>query len=146
MKAQAINATVIDRNTARKPATSSRGGSLTLASGLLAQARALELLARLATRLAIALLPAVAIVALAALAVANPATAVILQAALWAGGFLYLALAVESDRSGGARLNLGLGVAVQALAWLSAQVAPEFAVAAATLIVARLAVAIFRRT
>ena len=67
-------------------------------------------------------------------------------AALWAGGFLYLALAAESDRSGGARLNLGLGVAVQALAWLSAQIAPEFAVAAATLVAARLAVAIFRRT
>ncbi len=146
MKAQAINARVIDRNTARSRGARLPGGSLTLATGLLAQARALELLARLATRLAIALLPAVAIVALAALAVANPATAVILQAALWAGGFLYLALAAESDRSGGARLNLGLGAAVQALAWLSAQIAPEFAVAAATLVAARLAVAIFRRT
>jgi hypothetical protein len=68
MKAQAINARAIDRNTARSQGARLPGGSLTLATGLLAQARALELLARLATRLAIALLPAVAIVALAALA------------------------------------------------------------------------------
>jgi hypothetical protein len=146
MKAQAIHARVIDTNTTRKPAASLPGGYPTLASGLLAQARGLELLARLATRVALALSPALAIVALAALAIETPATAVILQAALWAGGFLYLALAVESDQSGGARLNLGLGVALQALAWLSVQVAPELAVAAATLVAARLAVATFRRT
>jgi hypothetical protein len=146
MKAQAINTRVIDMNTAGKSATSLPGGYLTLASGLLAQARGLELVARLATRVALALAPALAIVALATLAIETPATAVILQAALWAGGFLYLALAMESDTSGGARLNFGLGVAVQALAWLSVQAAPELAVAAATLVAARVAVAIFRRT
>jgi hypothetical protein len=53
---------------------------------------------------------------------------------------------VESDKSGGARLNLALGVAVQALVWLSVQAAPELAIAAATLVAARVAVAIFRRT
>jgi hypothetical protein len=146
MKAQAINARVTDADAARRRDTSLPGGSPTLASGLLAQARGLEMLAMLATRVAIALLPALAIVTLAALAVANPATVVYLQAALWAGGFLYLALAVDSHQSGGASLNLALGVAVQGLAWLSVQVAAELAVAAATLLAARVAVAIFRRT
>ena len=145
MKAQAINARVIDINAARTPAASLPGGPPTLAASLLAQARGLEELALLATRLAVALLPALAIIALATLAIANPATVVVLQAALWAGGFLYLALAVESDKSGGATLNLGLGVAVQALAWLSVQGEPELAVAAAVLVAARLAAAIFRR-
>jgi apolipoprotein N-acyltransferase len=146
MKAQAINTRVIDINSARVQATARPGGLPPLASRLLAQARGLEILAQLATRVALALVPALAIVALAALAIANPGTAVLLQAALWAGGFLYLALAVESDRSGGAALNLGLGIAVQTLAWLSVEVTPELAVAGATLVAARMAVAIFRRT
>jgi apolipoprotein N-acyltransferase len=145
MKVQAINTRAIDFNTARTQATAQPGGLPTMAYGLLAQARGLELLAMLATRAAIALLPALAIVALAALAIAQPGTAVLLQAALWAGGFLYLALAVESDRSGGAALNLGLGVTVQTLAWLSVELAPELAVAAAVLVAARVAVALFRR-
>jgi hypothetical protein len=117
-----------------------------LASGLLAQARGLEILAQLATRVALALVLALAIVALAAQAIASPGTAVLLQAALWGGGFLYLALAVESNRSGGAALNLSLGIAVQTLAWLSVEVTPELAVAAAALVAARIAIAIFRRT
>ena len=146
MKAHAINTRVIDINSARVQATARPSGLPTLASGLLAQARGLEILAQLATRVALALAPALAIVALAALAIANPGTAVFLQAALWAGGFLYLALAVESDRSGGAALNLGLGIAVQTLAWLSVEVTPELALAGAVLVAARMAVAIFRRS
>jgi apolipoprotein N-acyltransferase len=146
MKAQAVNTRVIDFNTTRTQATARPSGLPAMASGMLAQARGLEILAQLATRVALASMPALAIVALAALAIANPGTAVVLQAALWAGGFLYLALAVESDRSGGAALNLGLGVAVQTLAWLSVEVAPELAVAAAALVAARMAAAIFRRT
>jgi hypothetical protein len=146
MKAQAINTRVVDIDSARVQATTRPSGSPKLASGLLAQARGLELLAMLAARVALALLPALAIVALAALAIANPATAVVLQAALWAGGFLYLALAVDSHRSRGAALNLALGVAVQTLAWLSVEVTPELAVAGAVLVAARVAVAIFRRT
>jgi apolipoprotein N-acyltransferase len=146
MKAQTINTRVIEFNTARTQATARPSGLPTLASGLLAQARGLEILAQLATRVALALVPALAIVALAALAIASPGTAVLLQAALWGGGFLYLALAVESNRSGGAALNLGLGIAVQTLAWLSVEVTPELAVAAAALVAARIAIAIFRRT
>ncbi|RPH97957.1 MAG: hypothetical protein EHM68_06340 [Lysobacterales bacterium] len=45
MKAQAIHARVIDTNTTRKPAASLPEGYPALASGLLAQARGLELLA-----------------------------------------------------------------------------------------------------
>jgi apolipoprotein N-acyltransferase len=158
MKAQVINTRVIGmqtasptanttaNTTARTQATARPGSVPTLAAGLLAQARGLEILALLASRMAVALIPALAIVVAAALAAANPDTAVYLQATLWAGGFLYLALAVESDKSGGAALNLGLGLAVQVLAWLSVQVAPELAVAAAVLVAARVAVAIFRRT
>jgi hypothetical protein len=72
-----------------------------------------------------------------------------LQVALWTGGFLFYAQAMESGRAGTAALLAISGAAVQALTWLSARGAPELAVAAATLVAAwvagAIATAIFRR-
>lgn len=140
MKAQAIDN--------RSFATRSAGGygaQPTLARGLLAQARGLEILATLATRAAVALTPALAIVVAAALAVTTPGMAVYLQAALWAGGFVFIGLAIESDSPVGAGVNLAIGITLPVLTWLSARLAPELAVAAAALVAAWLAVGIFRR-
>lgn len=125
------------------------GSPPTIASGLLAQARGLEIIAMLATRLAVALLPGLAIVVAATLAVSGPGMEVYLQAALWAVGFLFYAVAVESHRPGMAALLVGTGAVVQVLAWLSDRIAPELAIAAAALIAAWLtvviAVFVFRR-
>jgi hypothetical protein len=140
MKAQTID----HRSFAASPA-GSYGAQPTLARGLLAQARGLEILAMLATRAAVALIPALAIVVAATLAVANPDLAIYLQATLWTGGFLFMALAMESDSPLGAIVHFGIGMALPVLTLLSAQVAAELAVAAATLVAAWLAVAIFRR-
>jgi hypothetical protein len=120
------------------------GSPPTIASGLLAQARGLEIVAMLATRLAVVLLPALAIVMASTLAVSTPGTAVYLQAALWAGGFLFYALATESDRPGVAALLVGTGAAIQALAWLSGRVSPELGIAAAALVAAWLTIVIAR--
>lgn len=122
------------------------GGPPTIARGLLAQARGLEILAMLATRAAIALIPALSVVVVAALTVASPDLAVYLQATLWAGGFVFIVLAVESDSPASAIVNLAIGVALPVLAWLSARLALELAVVGAALVAAWLAAAIFRRT
>jgi hypothetical protein len=116
-----------------------------LATGLLAQARGLEILAALATRAAVALVPAVALVAAAALAVATPGMAVYLQAALWAGGFLFIVLAMESESAVSGFGNHAIGAALPVLTWLSATQAPELAVAGAALVAAWLAISLFRR-
>lgn len=146
MKAQAINARVVNMNSTGTRSIGWADNPPTLASGLLAQARGLRILAMLAARVAAALIPAVVIVAAAALAVDNPASAVILQATLWAGGFLFAALAVDSHKAGAAAVNFSTGVGMQLLTWLSTEVALELAVAAAALFAARVAIAIFRRT
>lgn len=145
MKAQAINSQTINPAMSRSASADRFAGSPALAKGLMAQARGLEILATLTTRAAVALVPALAIVVAAALAVANPDLAIYLQAALWTGGFLFIALAMESDSPLGAILNFGIGIALPVLSLLSAQVAAELAVAAAALVAAWVAVAVFRR-
>jgi hypothetical protein len=113
-----------------------------IASGLLAQARGLEIVAMLATRLAVALVPALAIVIGSVLAVSTPGMEAYLQAMLWAGGFLFYGRAFDTDRPHVAVLLIATGIAVQALAWVSDRMAPELAVVAATLIAAWVAAVI----
>lgn len=139
MKAQSINTSSI-----RTPSAGWNGSPPAIVSGLLAQARGLEIVAMLATRLAAALMPALTIVVAAALAVSTPGMEVYLQAGLWAGGFLFYALALESGKSGTAALLLVTGAAIQALTWMSSGLAPELAVAAAALVAAWAAVSIAR--
>jgi hypothetical protein len=120
------------------------GSPLSVASGLLAQARGLEVVAGLATRLATALAPALLIVIAASVAMATPGTLIYLQATLWAGGFLCYALAIESHRPGRAVLLVVSGLAIQTLTWLSGRHGPELAVLAATLVALWIAAAVLR--
>lgn len=148
MKAQAI-----DTRTPRAPSRSATFGRSghppAIAAGLLAQARGLEIVANLATRLAIALLPALAIVIGATLAVSSPTAELYLQVLLWTGGFLFYGRAFDAGRAHVAALLVATGIAVQALAWLSDRFAPELAVVAATLVAAwvagTIAATVFRR-
>jgi hypothetical protein len=116
-----------------------------LARSVLAQARGLEIVARLAARSALALVPALAIVAAASLALAASDFHAALQAGLWSTGFLYYAAAFEAERGHMSCLYAALGVTVQGLAAMSALVAPELAIAAAGIAAASLALAIFKR-
>jgi hypothetical protein len=117
-----------------------------LTSGLLSQARALEMLAALATRVARALLPGLALLVAANWAVAEPGMAVYLQAMLSAGSFVFLALAVESESSRSALANLLTGIAMGLLTWMSGSLALELAIVATALVAVRTAVALFRRS
>lgn len=116
-----------------------------LARGLVAQARGLELVAMLATRVAVALVPAVAIVVAASLAVATPGMAAWLQAILWASGFLFYAMAFDAGKGSATGLLMAVGATVQASAWASAQQAVELGVAGAALVATWVAFSLFRR-
>ena len=99
----------------------------------------------LATRALLAVVVAAGLVVAAAWLVTLPAQVVYLQAALWAGGFVFVALAVESDSPLAALLQLAIGIAMPVLAWLSSRMAVELAIVAAVLVAAWAVVAIFRR-
>ena len=100
---------------------------------------------KLATRTLLALLPAVAISLGATWLVTQPEHIVFLQAARWAAGFVFLGLALESESVEVSILNLATGIALPMLALLSSQVAIEFAIVAATLVAAWVAVGVLRR-
>jgi hypothetical protein len=86
-----------------------------------------------AARVFVAFVPALAIVVLAAWAITVPSMAQLTQASMWATGFIFLALAIES-RKPTIGLLLSTGVALPVLALLSSHVAVEFAVIAAALV------------
>ena len=100
---------------------------------------------KVAKRTLLALVAAAAVVVGAAWLVTLPEWAPYLQAAFWAGGFMFLALAIESDEPLAALLQLAIGIALPLLAWLSSRVAVELAIVAAALVAAWVAVGIFRR-
>jgi len=100
---------------------------------------------KLATRALLALLPAVAISLGATWLVSLPELVVFLQAALWAAGFVFVGLALESESVEVSILNLATGIALPVLALLSSRVAIEFAIIAATLVAAWVAAGILRR-
>jgi len=85
------------------------------------------------TRVLMATVPALAIIVAATWAVGSAGTASILQAAMWASGFVFLALAIETSKPNITGLLL-TGLALPVLALLSAHVASEFAIIAATLV------------
>jgi len=98
----------------------------------------------LAGKAFIALVPAFAIVVGAAWLVAVPELVVYLQATLWASGFVFLGLAIESQKPA-VFPALATGIALPVLAILSSKVAVEIAVIAAALVAVWVAVALFRR-
>jgi hypothetical protein len=109
---------------------------------VLAQARGLRALASWATKAGFAIMPALGIMIVATWAMSSSATAMYLQALLWAGGFIFVALAVESEGGAGAVINLAIGLSMLVLAGLSVSHVPEFAVVASALPAARIAWAI----
>jgi len=104
---------------------------------------ALNTIMQLAARGFLALVPALAIVVAAAWLVAAPDLVVYLQATLWASGFVFLGLAIDTEAPANG-LSLLTAIALPVLTWLSAQLAVELAVAAATLVAVWLAITIWR--
>ena len=108
-------------------------------------ARQLQRILRLATKTFLAVVPALAVIVGATWLVNQPGEVVYLQALIWALGFVFVGLAVEAESAEMALLHLATGIALPVLAWLSAQVAIELVVVAATLVAAWVAAAILRR-
>jgi len=98
----------------------------------------------LATKAFLALVPALAIVVGAAWLIAAPGLVVYLQVTLWASGFVFLGLAIDSKKSV-ASLSLATGIALPILAVLSSRVAVEIAIVATVIVAAWVAAAIWRR-
>jgi len=107
-------------------------------------ARTLNRALCLAAKAFTALVPALAIVVGAAWAITVPSLDQFLQASLWASGFVFLALAIDSEKPTVA-LPLATGIALPVLALLSSRVAGEFAIVAAVVIAAWVAASILRR-
>lgn len=99
----------------------------------------------LTARLLMAMVPALALVTGSAWVVTAPDLVPYVQAATWAAGFVFLGLAIESERSETALLLAATGVALPILAWLSSRVAVELAIVAATLVAIWILAALARR-
>ena len=114
-------------------------------SGTLNPAKKLNSATRLLDRCFLAAAPALALIVGAALLVSMPDLVVYLQAALWASGFVFFGLALDSEKATLGLLNLATGIAVMALALLSSYFAVELLIVAVTIVAAWVATAILRR-
>jgi hypothetical protein len=112
---------------------------------LLGPARGLPRLLKRAARFFVALVPALAIVVAATFVATLPAQVVYLQAAIWAAGFVFAALAIDAESPEAAILYLATGITLPVLALLSSRVALEFLIVSAALVAAWVAAAILRR-
>ncbi|MBT8046925.1 MAG: hypothetical protein HKN57_14985 [Xanthomonadales bacterium] len=101
-------------------------------------------LLRLSARGFLALVPALVVVVGAAWVVTVPDLVIYLQATLWASGFLFLGLAIDTEPPFNG-LSLLSGLAIPSLALLSANVAVELAIVGAALVAMWLAAAVWRR-
>ena len=90
-----------------------------------------------------ALVPALAIVVGTAWAITLPGLEQFLQASLWASGFVFLALAIDSEKPTIGWL-LATGIALPVLALLSSFVTGEFAIVAAVIVAAWMAASTLR--
>ncbi len=105
--------------------------------------RALNRILCLAAKGFTALVPALAIVVGTAWAITLPGLEQFLQASLWASGFVFLALAIDSEKPTIGWL-LATGIALPVLALLSSFVAGEFAIVAAVIVAAWMAASTLR--
>ena len=80
----------------------------------------------------------------AAWLITAPGLVVYLQATLWASGFVFLGLAIDSEKPVPS-LSLATGIALPILTVLSSRVAVEIAIVAAVLVAVWVAAAIWRR-
>lgn len=100
---------------------------------------------RIPARLLLALAPALAVMVVATWAVSGGGHNGVLQACVWASGFVFLALAVDTPRAGFTPL-LVTGLALPVLALASAHIAVEFALLAALIVAGWVAAAVLRAT
>jgi hypothetical protein len=105
----------------------------------------LKPVAGLTARVLMALVPALVLVVGTAWLVTAPNLVIYLQAATWAAGFIFLALAVESERPDTALLMALTGVALPMLAFLSSRLAVELAIVSSMLVAIWVAAALLRR-
>jgi len=99
---------------------------------------------RLATKAFLALVPALAIVVGAAWLVTVPDLVIYLQATLWASGFVFLGLSIDTEKPANV-LSFATGIALPVLAVLSSRVSVEIAIVAVALVAVWLTAAIWRR-
>ena len=99
---------------------------------------------RVAGQALLSLFTATGIVLCAAWMAQSPGLLVFLQTALWTSSFVFVGLAIDLQKPSNG-LGLASGVLLFILTDLSADMAPEFAIAAAAVIAAWLAVAVWRR-
>jgi len=97
----------------------------------------------LASRAFLALVPALAIVVGSAWLVTVPDLVIYLQATLWASGFVFMGLALDTAKPANI-LSLATGIALPVLAVMSSRVSVEIAIVAAALVALWLAAAIWR--
>jgi len=101
-------------------------------------------LLHMATKAFLALVPAAAIVVGSAWLITVPDLAVFLQATLWTSGFVFLGLAIDTEKPVNG-LSLATGIALPVLAVMSSRVSVEIALLAAALVAIWIAAAIWRR-
>ena len=111
---------------------------------ILDSASKLNSILSMATRVFVALVPALAIVVGAAWALTDPSLELFLHVAIWTSGLVFLGLALESNGAA-VWLSLATGIILPILAQLSARETNEFAIVAAAIIAAWVAAAILRR-
>ena len=104
----------------------------------------LETVMRFAGRALFALVTALTVITGSVWLASTPDTAIYLQASLWASSFVFLGLSIDLQRPSN-HLSLATGFVLPILTDLSARVAVEFAIVAATVIAAWLAGGIWRR-
>jgi hypothetical protein len=93
----------------------------------------------------VAVVPALAILTGAAWLITAPELTVYLQAVLWTAGFVFLGLAIDSERGWVSIASLVMAVTLPTLALLSSSIAVELAMIAAALVAVWVAVVIFRQ-
>jgi hypothetical protein len=97
---------------------------------------------RVVSRAIVALIPALAMTVGAAWLVTMPDLVVYLQATLWASGFVFFGLALESEKAT-IGLSLATGFALPLLALLSSKVAVEISIIAVALVAVWIAAAVW---
>lgn len=97
-----------------------------------------------AARVFVALVPAMALVVAAVWVVSLPQWILYFQVSVWAMGFVFLGLALDSRRFSISGLHILSGLALFLLAWLSRNLGGEFLIVAAVLVAAWVAAALFR--
>ena len=111
---------------------------------ILPSASKLNRIQKMAVKVFVALIPALAIVMGTTWALTDPSLELFLHAAIWTSGLVFLGLALESNGAG-VWLSLATGIILPILAQLSARETNEFAIVGAAIIAAWVAAAILRR-